>query len=171
MAEQQQLSTTDDELRAAIKAALDARDQTMASVQYAIVKALDAGRLLRAKKRELEHGEFLSWMEGAELGVGYEVCRRWMKLAEKAELEGDQIESAQSLRQAYTLTGLLPESETAGGTASSSGNSFLTFLTRSATHLQAQLSQRPLKEWPLEDRRVLRDRLKPLVEIYEVLTA
>lgn len=166
----QQLSNTDEELRLAIKAALDARDETMAHVNHAIEKALDAGRLLRAKKGELEHGEFMAWMETAELGVSYETCRRWMKLAERAELEGDAIETAQSVRQAYMLTGLLPEPESTVGSTGSSGNSFLTFLTRSATHLQAQLSQRPLNAWPLEDRRVLRDRLLPLVEIYEALT-
>lgn len=155
-----------------VATALKARDAAIAAVKYAIKKALDVGRLLRTAKGELEHGEFMQWVEGAELGVSYDTIGRWMKLAEKAETHGEQIENAQSVRQAYLLAGLLPEPESEGGSRSNgAGNAFLTFLTRSATHLQAQLSQRPLTQWPLEDRRVLRDRLAPLVEIYEQLAS
>ncbi|MEQ1862776.1 MAG: DUF3102 domain-containing protein [Chthoniobacteraceae bacterium] len=162
-----------EELRGAVREALECRDQAMAFVHRSLQAVVRAGALLNKAKGELEHGEFITWVEDNVQEITHATATRWMKLALFAETHGEQLDEAATVRQAYILAGILPEPESSsgGGGAASGGDAYLTYLVRSATHISARLSQKPITDWPAEDRRILRDRLAPLVRIYEQLTA
>ena len=160
------------EIRSAVREALALRDETMALVKRSVAAVARAGALLNRAKAAHQHGDFMAWVKANVLEISYETATRWMKLALFAETHPKQLDEAATVRQAYILAGILPEPESnSGGGGTSGGDAYLTYLVRSATHITARLSQRPITEWPVEDRRVLRERLEPLVKIYQQLSA
>lgn len=158
-------------IREAIERAEGSMDVAKGAVQVAIRDRVMAGKLLLIEREKNEYGEWQKWLAHYLPDFSYETASRWMKLARFAETRGADLEDAASVRQAYVLAGLLPEPQSSTAPAAEAHESYLTHLVRSATHLSAQLSQRPITDWPLEERRILRDRLAPLVQVYEQLTA
>lgn len=161
------------ELKAAVRDALDLRDETMRLVQRSLQAVVKAGALLNKAKDELRHGEFMPWVEEHLPEITHATAQRWMKLAQFAETHADRLDEAATVRQAYILAGILPEPESSSGSGDSGagGDAYLTYLVRSATHISARLSQRPISQWQAEEREVLRARLEPLVNIYKQLCA
>lgn len=156
-----------EEVRAAVMAALESRDEAMRGNEAAVAKALHAGKLMLGKKAELKHGEFKRWLKDANLGMSYERCRQWMRLSE--QYQGKVTEDSRSVRQALLLTGILKENESKGSSGRAASNFVITCLTRARTHIAAQLKKRPIEKWSVEERRTMMESLKQLLDYYELI--
>jgi hypothetical protein len=99
-------------LSAAINVAFDeARvlaTNARADARQAVVRALECGRLLSAQKAALTHGGWLPWLAVYCPGISPGTAQRYMRLAKRHGVAG--IMDATGLRQAYLVTGVLPES-------------------------------------------------------------
>ena len=169
----QLVSREDVELRAVIVCAQLSMDRAKKTVMEAIADRVRAGALLLDRREQIGHGHWQDWLEETldVDGFSYESATRWMRLARFAKTHAHRLESAHSVRQAYQLAGILPEPEGGGTTGSTSaGNAYLTYLVRSVTHISARVSQRPIGDWPEDERRLLVQRLEPLVDFYRELT-
>ena len=152
----------------AVTAAIAAEDQAKAAVHYLIRTKIIAGQLLATRRESAKHGEWVAWCDNV-LPISYDTANRWIGLFLFIKTRGEQaLDDAKSVRQAYVLAGLLPESQggTGSGGSSQSEDAYLTDLVRTNTRLSAQLAKHPLKDWPTDALRSLRERLKPLVELY-----
>lgn len=165
-----------EKLRGLVTNALRSRDRTMGMIGVTLRRMVAAGAELILAKGELEHGEFRKWLVSCgivgddERQFNYITVTRWMKLARFAELNPDALEKAQTITQAYRLAGILPDPETqsSGGNGAGSGSLVLQ-LAKVERSLTMQLAARPLEQWASEDRAILRERLRPMVELYERL--
>jgi hypothetical protein len=151
-----------------VQKALDAEEQAKAAIRYLIHTKVLAGVRLAAKRDQLEHGQWLGWVEN-NLPISDQTARNWIKLAHFARIRGDELENASNMRQAYQLAGLLPESEGSGGNSASKGESYLAHLTRSAAQISAEIARTPIDEWPSHKLQSLKERIKPLIELYAQL--
>ena len=159
-----------EELVASVASALGAIAQTMGAVQMCIERVVDAGSKLERKKGEMEYGEWSDWLEAHCPDLTPTTARRWMALARFAERFGERLEHAGTITQAYRMAGLLPDPESSSPAAKASAEaSYLTQLTRGATHLQAAISLRPIEKWTVEERATLKRRIEPMVELYAQL--
>lgn len=151
----------------AVKAAIDAESSAKAAVEHVIRTKVIAGQMLEAKRTEAVRGGWVAWCDNV-LPISYETANRWIGLYLFIRTRGEHaLDDAKSVRQAYVLAGLLPEAQGgSGGGGSGSEDAYLTDLVRTNTRLSAQLAKRPLSQWPLDQLRSLRERLKPLVELY-----
>lgn len=155
----------------ACKAALDAEDQAKSAVQYLIRTKIIAGQMLEAKKEGMERGDWTEFCKNV-LPISHDTASRWINLFKFVRLHGeDALDDAKSVRQAYVLAGLLPESQGGSAGGSPTADAYLTDLVRTDTRLKAQLAKRPLSEWARDELRTLRERLKPLVELYVEVNA
>ena len=155
----------------AVKEAIAAEDQAKGAVAHLIRTKIVAGQMLAQKRDSMEHGDWTEWCESV-LPISYATANRWIGLAKFAQTHGADLDDAKSVRHAYVLAGLLPEAQSgSGGGSSQSDDAYLTDLVRTHTRLSAQLAKRPLVQWPADQLRILRDRLKPLVDLYVELNA
>lgn len=166
-----------EKLRGLVSKALRSRDRTMGMINITLRRMVAAGAELVRAKGDLEHGRFIAWLwdcgiVGHGAGqVSHPTVTKWMKLARFAELRPGDLDSAQSVTQAYRLAGILPEldSQSSGGSGAGSGSLILQ-LAKVEKSISLQLATRPLNQWAGEDRALLRERLRPMVELYEQLT-
>jgi hypothetical protein len=155
----------------AVKEALTAEDQAKGAVHYLIRTKIIAGQMLEKRREATKHGEWVKWCENV-LPISWDTANRWIGLAKFAKAHGAELDDAKSVRHAYVLAGLLPESQSgSGGGSPQSEDAYLTDLLRTDTRLRAHLAKRPLIEWAVDEVRMLRERLKPLVELYVELNA
>jgi len=101
------------ELRQLVKAA-HSSGETSADWNGERLKAcIIAGRKFAEIKGRLRHGKWLTWLEASGFGISRNTAGRWMKLA--AFIEHNQpIESSKSIRRAYLLAGIIPDSDGSG---------------------------------------------------------
>lgn len=164
-------------LRAKIRKALRSRWRTMGMIELTIRRIVEAGHALIATKGDLEHGEFEAALESdgvigqGDDGVSKVTVQRWMKLAKFDELNPGVLDNASTVTKAYRLADILPPIEENSTGSGASGTNYLVHLNRLASSLSAQIKARPITEWSNEDRHITRDRLRPLVDIYEQLQA
>jgi hypothetical protein len=160
------------EINDAVAQANDLLTKTMELVPQAIKAMIVAGSKLKKKREQIPQGDWYTWLESNVKNCSRETARRWIRLAEFNETHKGKLNDATSVRQAYQLAGLLPESES--GSSSSGGratdaDAYLVHLLRSETYISAQIAAQPIDEWPKQRRESLKERLQPLVEIYERL--
>ncbi len=139
---------------------------------------IEVGNLLLQKKLALGHGEWLKWFEqsisNSEVALSaafsYQTARKWMRLSEINDRGILDLDNATSVRQAYMLAGLLPSSESnSSHDEGSTSSNLLVKLRRIETLLQSELTRRPLKDWPQEERKMWSERLKPLLNLYDLI--
>ena len=165
-----------EKLRGLVRNALRSRERAMALIGVTIRRMVAAGAELTRAKGEIGHGAFAEWLAGCgivgdeEGQVSYPTVTRWMRLAQFAALRPGDLDKAQTVTQAYRLAGILPEIETqsSGGDGNGSG-SVIVQLAKVERSLTMQLAARPIEQWASEDRALLRQRLEPLVELFEKL--
>ena len=162
-------------LQDAVTAALDARDQTMAAIEFGIKKIVDAGALLSVFRDRIPDGDWIAWQEAnivqfTQDRISRQTVAKWIRLAKFDQLYPGKLDDAVSVRNAYQLAGILPEAESGGSSQKGNGGGgYLAELAKTVSHLNAQLAQRPLEQWSPSDRQVLKSRIEPLVAIYEKL--
>lgn len=132
----------------------------------AVRKAVDCGRLLvQARDAFRERGGFVAFLE-QQWPESVATAYRWIKLAESPE---ELWRDATSLRQAYIAVGLLPEPEPGGSSEESQKPAwnYLVHLARAERALQRQLKE--VATLSRKERDLLKERIKPWVEIYQRL--
>lgn len=153
------------ELQRAVHLAQRSQHRTMAMVQVTIGRIVIAGDLLLKHRGELENGDWGDWLAANLPDFTPRTAQRWMKLAQFAQRHGQDLESAQSITQAYKLAGLLPEGESQAGPGVNRERAVLNGLTRLAEDLLAL----PVERMGREDKLLLSRRLEPYVTLYERL--
>lgn len=162
------------EILDAVREAKGAIAQAAAVIENGLAKVIDAGRKLRAKRELTDHGEWMEWLEVNVLEpmeITYETARKWIKLSEFKDTKGAHLDDATSVRQAYLLAGLLPEAESSSGGGGKDTGNYLVHITRLERAIKGQIAARPIKQWSKQDRVLLKQRLQPLVELFEELDA
>jgi len=155
------------ELQDAIDLATAKVMDAMEAVQEAISAVVRAGQLLRDQRERIGHGGWYAWLDEQHLSISRETARKWIRLAEFEETHAERLAEAQTIRQAYVLAGLLPETES--NPHASSGPNIIATLIKSTNHLSARIASRPIEKWSEHERLEVKTRLRPLVEIYERL--
>lgn len=162
-------------LRVKIRKALRSRWRTMAMIELTIRRIVEAGNALIACKAELEHGMFEARLEAeGVIGDGPDclskvTVQRWMRLAKFDELNPGVLDNAATVTKAYRLADILPPIEETSTNSSLSAANYLVHLNRLSASLIAQLKARPVEQWSSAERSMTRERLRPLVEVYEEL--
>jgi hypothetical protein len=155
----------------AVRLAVRSQHRTMGMVGVTISRIIKAGRLLKAQRGEAAHGEWQAWIEAnitEPTGLTYRTTRNWVKLAE-AHDRGIPIETAQSVRQAYILAGLLPEPESTTASSAPQQSNYLVHISRLERTIKAQLNAQPIEQWSQADRQALRTRLKWIADLLDRL--
>ena len=160
------------EIQAAVREAVGAVLQAAAHIEHSITKVIVAGRMLLAKRENCEHGEWMAWLEKnvtEPLGVTYATARNWIKLTEYMQTNPARLDDSATVRQAYILAGLLKESEPSSGGSGKEAGNYLVHISRLESAIRSQIEARPIAKWSREDRAILKQRLAPLVQIFEEL--
>jgi len=137
----------------------------------AVIKARECGQYLKEAKETVGHGKWLSWFEAnsqAVANMSLRTAQGWMKLADIPE---EALESMHSLKQAYLALGILPTTEREGGSqqAHADGQRWLSTVLKAWEAISASIEKKPMKEWRDTDRITLKEKLRPLVQLYETL--
>ncbi len=151
----------------------------MAHVGNRIRNCIELGAMLRAKKKEVGHGNFLQWMEAnvtntevaERAGFSRVTAARYMKLSEAHEAKKLDLENASSVKRAFQLAGILPPSDSEPSGAGSEQPQLLVKIARVGAMVASEFAKRPIEDLDAQERRVWADRLKPLVDVWEKLVA
>jgi hypothetical protein len=153
---------------ASIALADAARDNASA----AIIKAVECGQyLIEAKITFGKHGKWMKWCEANlyhSINLQHAIIARYMKLAEFVN-NGGSLTDAASQRQAFLLAGILTEPTREAGSQKNHGESckWLTLVDRTWAELVSVRDSIP--NWPENNRITLKEKLRPMVELYNVL--
>jgi hypothetical protein len=82
--------------------------RSAASGSAAVKAAWCCGRLLREQQAKLNHGEWELWVAKNLATIGLRTVQRLLKLA---AAKSESLDKATSIRQAYILFGVIPESK------------------------------------------------------------
>lgn len=136
----------------------------------AILKARECGQYLKEAKQNVGHGRWLSWLSNSNHGwnISDETARKWMKLA---DIPIEALESIQSLKQAYLALGILPTNEREPGsqTAHPEGQRWLSSILKAWENLSVTIERKPIADWPDSQRVTLKEKLRPMAELYQRL--
>lgn len=156
---------TSTEILTAYHEVQDAAKDAVYKAGMAVRKAVECGHKLIAAREE-RRGTFTAWIEQELKEIGTATAYRWIKLAESPE---SLWRDAVSLRQAYIAVGLLPEPEplNPGGDNQRPAGNYLVHIARAERALSIQISD--IRHMPKPERKLLKERLAPLVEIWRAL--
>lgn len=136
----------------------------------AILKARECGQHLKTAKANVGHGNWLAFLANSNHGwnISDETARKWMMLA---DLPDEALESLQSLKQAYLALGILPQSQREKGaqTARAEGQKWLSSVLGAWEAISHRIEKKPIADWPQTQRITLKEKLKPLAELYQTL--
>jgi len=139
---------------------------TIGSAGARIRLCIRIGQMLRAAKTAAGHGHWSQWIADNAPTVEERTARNWMKLSECAEKDG-ALQDARSIRHAYILAGIVPETGGDGGArAQHDPTNYLVHLDR----LKAALELWDISAMDEGERRTMVERLTPIVKLCEILT-
>ncbi len=161
-----------EQINETFRAANQAADGARASAREAINKVIECGQLLISARDQCKANKvgWLYWIE-KNLAFSRQYAERYMQLAEVCN-RGCTLDEAGSLRQAFVLAGILPESHRAPGSQSPSGGSatWISFLTKGTEHIEKLFQTSPnVQDWPETTRDTLKEKLRPWVDLYAKL--
>lgn len=167
------ISPEAEEIRSAWLAANAAAEETVKHAGVAVRKAVECGRKLmeardqhtiRQGKRRT--GDFQAWLAAELPEIPQATAYRWIKLAESPE---ELWKDAISLRQAYIDVGILPAPapNPQGEGETKPADNYVVHLARAERALQLQISH--VAKMSTQEKKLLKDRLEPLVHIYQAL--
>ena len=134
----------------------------------AILKARECGQFLIEARENSPGKKLKAWVIAHVQFISYDTARRWVLLAE-APME--QLEQALTLRQAYISAGILPEPHREHGSQKSHGEAckWISFLDKAWGDLERIKESSPIVSWPSMQRITLKEKLRPLVQLYQTL--
>jgi len=161
-----------EQINETFRAANQAADDAKASAREAIDKVIQCGQLLISARDQCKANKvgWLYWIE-KNLAFSRQYAERYMQLAEVCN-RGCTLEEASSLRQAFVLAGILPESHRAPGSQSPSGGSstWISFFTKGTEHIEKLFQKSPnIRDWPQTTKDIMKEKLRPWMDIYQQL--
>lgn len=138
----------------------------------AILKARECGQFLIEARENAAGKKLKTWLMShvtPDLNLpSYETAQRWVRLAETPM---EQIEQALTLRQAYIAAGILPEPHREHGTQKAHGEAckWISFIEKAWGELEKIKESSPINAWPSTQRITLKEKLRPLVQLYQTL--
>lgn len=166
-----------EELHASIRVTLRWQRKTKATLMEWFRNIALTGQKLTLAKDALQHGEWKVWLtEQGIVGDGPECISeateyRWRKAGEFLKENPQALDDPETVKRFFRLSGAIPDCELESGGPKPDCTNYIVHLTRLSASLRSQIKARPIQEWPMEDKIVARERLRPLVEIYEQLEA
>lgn len=143
-------------------------DDVVARGRLVVDRAIQLGERLIAQKGAMEHGEWSRWVqENCEFTLRH--AQKLMGLARKARTIN--LESANGMRQAYQLVGILPieEGTSGAGSGDESSNNYLASITRAELELKRLTQTSPIENWPDTFRVAVRRRVEPFALLFKQL--
>ena len=140
--------------------------------QHAIVAAIDCGRLLERQKGSLPHGAWSDWLAVNCPEISARTAQRYIRLSKTTHVSF--FNDAQSLRQAYLTTGVLPEPaprEAVQPDANTPVIKFTKGLDQFRRWYHRRTDDTPLAKWTPEARRLLRQELTWFKKLHDDLAA
>jgi len=149
--------------RDANRLATDAR----AVASDAVAKAIQCGQLLLQQKESLGHGSWLEWLDTNVPEISEWTARRYMALAKRAHVP--DLNDAATVRQAYIATGILPspaEPEAGPPDPNKPWVRYVRFIDGFRLWFNKRMDENPLDTWPEDARRVLKNDIRWIAELY-----
>jgi hypothetical protein len=146
------------------------------NVKNAVQEAIRCGTMLNSKKDVVPRGLWLEWLELYLPEVILGTAQRWMRLARLANAH-PELETTNSLRQAYVAVGILPDPEEHRWARRNVGRRprlrpakdlvFLLHQLYSEKCVEAMLSVGDFSGWERLDMELMEQELAPLASLYE----
>jgi hypothetical protein len=146
------------EINAAFDVARSLAAAATGTARRAVVQALECGRLLNLQRAALPHGAWQPWLSANCPAISFPTARRYMRLAKR--WPGPAADTM-GLRQAYLVTGVLPDAaraRCAPGPATPTVN-FTRGLDQFRRWFNHRVGELPLDRWSPAARRLLRNEL------------
>ena len=137
----------------------------------AVAKAVECGQLLLRQKESLVHGGWLNWLDNNVPEMSDRTAQRYMALAKKTS-HVSFLDDASTMRQAYIATGILPkpvEKEVGPPDPNAPWVKFIRPLEAFRLWYQRRIKQGDIDTWDVNGRRVLKNELKWIADLYERL--
>jgi hypothetical protein len=158
-------------------------EQAKGYASDAVAKAIECGQLLIQQKAALGHGSWLDWLARNLPEIKRETVRKYMQIAkvahgsiadaDKGEIttSGGNLKDASSLRQAFVAIGLLPvpENKPEALDPNKPWVRFTRYLDGFRLWFNKRTDEDPLKTWPEDSRRILKNELRWFAQLYEQL--
>lgn len=147
-------------------------DEARGVASAAVAKAIECGQLLIRQKETLGHGSWLDWLDANVPEISRWTARRYMALAKGAESNGAHVPhlaDATSVRQAYIATGIIPtnpEKEPLPPDPNAPWVRYVRFIDGFRLWFNRRMEEDPLETWPENSRRVLKNDLRWIAELY-----
>lgn len=160
-------------IRETYAASIALAESAKGNAKAAIQKAVECGNHLISAKSAVGHGKWMDWCE-ANLNHGsnltHKTITKYMALA-KFVNEGGSLEDAASQRQAFQVAGILNEPHREHGSQQSHGEAskWLSYIQKAWGELEKIKESRPVADWPQTQRITLKEKLRPLAELYQTL--
>jgi len=125
--------------------------------------------LLLQQKESLGHGSWLDWLEANLPEISDRTARKYMALAKRNH--GSVLNDATSLRQAYLTTGILPMpvEKSTKPDPNKGWVKYVRFIDGFRLWFNKRMEDDPLDTWPENARRVLKNDLRWIADLYQRL--
>lgn len=124
------------------------------------------GEQFLAWKKQVGHGKWKAFALEHFPQLPASTRGRWQQLAAAKQSGRLDLSSARGLRHAYILAGIIPDTEPAPKGKAKKPVSYLIHIART----QAALARLPLDELSPEEAALLKERLRPIVALFDELT-
>ncbi len=161
--------------------AVDAKERA----SLAVTKAIECGQLLLQQKQSLGHGSWLEWVDQNLQGISYETLARYMRVAKAASQQltapaadansnlspVTNLENAPTLKQAYIALGILPMPVEKSNKPDPNKGwvKYVRFIDGFRLWFNKRMEDDPLDTWPENARRILKNDLRWIAELYQRL--
>jgi hypothetical protein len=176
---------TDAQIATLAERALDAFAIAGAAVEQTLLAKAEAGRALRAKRADLDHGDWLPWLDSmipkpllqreqdglvkSAADAWRREVRRWIDISLKFErVPAAALERAHTVRQLLQLADFIPEGETLPGAQPETAEpeAIVARVGKWWMSQAALLNPQSVKSWPAKPRAELAESLKPAADLY-----
>lgn len=178
---------TDDQIALLAGRALDAFTIAGAAVEQTLLAKAEAGRALRAKRADLDHGDWQPWLDAmmparfrqreedglvkSAIAAWRREVHRWIDISLKFEkVPAHALERAHTVRQLLLLADFIPEGETLPGAQRQPAEpeAIVARVSKWWMSQAALLNPQCVKTWPPKPRAELAELLKPAADLYQV---
>ncbi|WP_395736301.1 hypothetical protein [Prosthecobacter sp.] len=156
-----------EEITKLIESANNVGDQAVAFSAARLKVCVDIGEHLNKWKKQLGHGKWEAFAEEHWPALTKHTRTRWQQLAIAKASGRLNLDDARTLRHAYVLAGILPDTSPADNTKSSAKHqSYVVHIAR----LVAALQHIDIKSLKPVERSTLAMRLQPVLDLHAQLT-
>jgi Protein of unknown function (DUF3102) len=158
------------QIRAAFLDCEKLASQTREFAAQAVAKALECGQLLIRQKESLGYGSWLEWLDANVPEICERTARHYMALAKRQHVA--DLSNAASVRQAYLAAGIIPRQESEAPAQPDPDKPwvrYVRFVDGFRLWFNKRMEEDALDTWPENARRVLKNDIRWIAELYQRL--